>query len=97
MSKVFLAKANGYTKKQVLKYLMLDQYQTRTSLYPIILTNPRTGKQKVLSEYIEEVDEGSRFAIECEDKVLIFVTRLRNSAAGYIFLAVGEGKFRYDG
>ena len=75
---------------------MLDPYQMRTSRYPIILTNPKTNKQKVLSEYVEEVDEGSRFAIECEDRILIFVTRLHNSAAGYIFLAAGEGKFRYD-
>lgn len=94
--KVFIAKAPaGYTKKRIITILQLDPYQTRVSQNPIVLTNPRTGKSAVLKEYIDEVDLGSRFAIEGDDG-LIFVSRVYNSAIGYIFLPVGEGHFKYD-
>lgn len=94
-SKTFIAKTKD-TSKTVIEKLNLDPYQRRTSLNPIILTHPRTNRTGYLAEYVEEIDEGSRFAIECSDAELIFISRMYNSSFGHIFLAVGRGRFRDD-
>lgn len=97
MSKIFIARAKNFSTEKVRKFLSIDPYQKRTSLYPILLTHPRTNKTMVLSEYVNEIDSGSRFAIECDDKKLIFVSRMENSSLGQIFLATGEGRFKWTG
>lgn len=74
----------GWTSRQVLIHLKLDPYQSRVSQHPIILTHPRTGKQAILKEYVEDLLGDSRFCIEATDK-LVWVSKLQ-SPGGTIFL-----------
>ena len=73
------------TKKDILRMLQLDPYQTIVSRYPIYLTHPRTGKRRVMSEFVDELLGDSRFAIEIGEE-FIFISRTRNSALGSVFL-----------
>lgn len=84
--KVIIAKAPvGWTTREVLTALKLDPYQMRVSQHPIILKNPKTGVTKFLSEYVDEIINDSRFAIETED-ALVFVSRVKNSSLGNVFI-----------
>ena len=78
----------GWTARRVAQALRTDPFQTRTSLDPIILTHPRTGKQKVLSEFVEDLVGDQRFGIETQDAVIL-VSRLQNSAIGTVYVPVG--------
>lgn len=92
-SKVFIVQSKLESQKIKLA-LSVDPYQTRFSQYPVNFTY--SGKPAVLSEIINEVDTGSRFAIECFDKKLLFISRVTNSSLGQIFMVVGEGTYKND-
>ena len=78
----------GWTSKMVIEALRRDPHQTRVSIAPIMLTHPRTGKTRVLSEFVEDLVGEQRFGIETEDAVLL-ISRITNSALGAIFLPMG--------
>ncbi len=78
---------HGYKIRDVLRHLRADPYQTRVSIDPILLTHPRKLIQRVISEYVDDLIGDSRFAIEAEDG-LVYISRLRNSSLGSVFLPV---------
>jgi hypothetical protein len=85
---VHIAKAPpDWTVQEVLLALQLDPFQSRVSKHPIRLMHPRTGRQKVLKEYTEDILDDSRLAIQAQDSI-IFVSRLTNSTIGTIFKAM---------
>lgn len=85
---VHIAKAPpDWTVQEVLLALQLDPFQSRVSKYPIRLTHPRTGKQKVLKEYVETFLTASRLAVQAEDSI-VFISRLTNNSIGTIFKAI---------
>ena len=92
--KVLIGIAPKGTKvRDIIFTLGLDPYQSRVSQHPIILTHPRKGTSKVLSEYVEDLLGDSRFAVETDDG-LVFISRVVNSALGEVFIptAVAQGK-----
>ena len=60
--KIALAQS-GVSALRIFRMLKKDPYQSRLSMDPIYLTNPRTGRSKVLSEYIEDIVGDQRLAI----------------------------------
>lgn len=62
--------------KEFLHKIKFDPVQSRLSLFPITVFNPRTRKGYYLTEYAEEISEDGRLAIETQDGYFIFISKI---------------------